>query len=80
MNNKRYVLVKTKAPETAELWELETGRCLQKFSEPFADVKERLAKYDQHGTKDAPQPASWCTVDLRLGVSFTQLTLISASL
>jgi hypothetical protein len=47
MNNKRYLLVKTKDPETAELWELETGRCLHKFSEPFNQVKDRLSKYDQ---------------------------------
>lgn len=47
MNNKRYLLVKTKDPETAELWELETGRCLNKFSESFNQVKDRLSKYDQ---------------------------------
>lgn len=31
MNNKRYVLVGDKA-QNAELWELETGKCVKKFT------------------------------------------------
>ena len=45
MNNKRYVLTKDKTNQS-ELWELETGKCLQKFKEPFAEVKEKLSKFD----------------------------------
>ena len=31
MNNKRYVLVGDKA-QNAKLWELETGKCVKKFT------------------------------------------------
>lgn len=35
MNNKRYVLIGDKA-QHAELWELETGKCVKKFAQPFS--------------------------------------------
>jgi hypothetical protein len=47
MNNKRYVLIGDKAQQ-AELWEIETGKCVHKFKEPFNSAKELLSsKYDQ---------------------------------
>lgn len=74
MNNKRYVLTKDRGNQT-ELWELETGQCLQKFSEPFSEVKEKLNKFDQVHTKENPLPPTWLTVDLRLGVSAVNINL-----
>ena len=70
MNNKRYVLVGDKA-QNAELWELETGKCVKKFTQPFNAAKELLSKFDQQNTKENPLPPSWLTIDLRLGVSVT---------
>jgi WD40 repeat protein len=68
MNNKRYVLVKDKE-QHSQLWEIETGKCVQSFTQPFNEVKELLAAYDQVHTKENPVPPTWLSIDLRLGVS-----------
>ena len=69
MNNKRYILTND-SEKKVKLWELETGKCVHKFSEPFNAVKQLLSeKFDLIGSKQNPIPNTWMSIDLRLGVS-----------
>jgi|688.fasta_scaffold125328_2 hypothetical protein len=46
MNNKRYVLTND-SEKRVQLWEVDSGKIVHEFKEPFADVKELLSeKYD----------------------------------
>ena len=69
MNNKRYVLTND-SDKNVSLWEIDTGKCVKSFREPFSQVQKLLtSNYDQIHSKKNPLPQSWMSVDIRLGVS-----------
>jgi hypothetical protein len=69
MNNKRYVLTNNCENE-AQLWEMDTARCVTTFNKSFKEAQKLLDEtYDLVHSKENPLPQTWATCDIKLGVS-----------
>lgn len=68
MNNKRFALTVDEAKKV-KLWKLDDLEVVKEFDQSFNDAKQMLQAYDMQHSRENPLPQSWCSLDIKLGVS-----------